>query len=83
MINFMVVFLIFEGYLANHFEILIENKVRCMFRAQITSPESASLFSSGRTSNGRSQKLQIFNSLFVLEVFPSLKQRICYKLTIR
>lgn len=44
MINFMVLFLIFEGYLANHFEILIENKVRCMFRAQITSPEPASLF---------------------------------------
>ena len=40
----MVLFLIFEGYLANHFEILIENKVRCMFRAQITSPEPASLF---------------------------------------
>ena len=58
MINVVVVFLIFEGYLANHFEILIENKVRCMFRAQITSPEPASLFFSGRTSNGSSGIIQ-------------------------
>ena len=29
-----------------------------MFRAQMTSPEPASLFSSGRTSNGRSGGIQ-------------------------
>ena len=55
MIDFLVVYLIFEGNLSNHFVILIENNVRCMFRAQITSPEPASPFSSGRTSNGRSE----------------------------
>ena len=55
MIDFLVVYLIFEGNLSNHFVILIENNVRCMFQAQITSPEPASPFSSGRTSNGRSE----------------------------
>jgi len=55
MIDFLVVYLIFEGHLSNHFVILIENNVRCMFRAQITSPEPASPFSSGRTSSGRSE----------------------------
>ena len=53
MIDFLVVYLIFEGNLSNHFVILIENNVRCMFRAKITSPEPASPFSSRRTSNGR------------------------------
>ena len=55
MIDFLVVYLIFEGNLSNHFVILIENNVRCMFQAQIMSPEPASPFSSGRTSNGRSE----------------------------
>ena len=34
MIDFLVVYLIFEGNLSNHFVILIENNVRCMFQAQ-------------------------------------------------
>ena len=55
MIDFLVVYLIFEGNLSNHFVILIENNVRCMFRAKITSPEPASPFYSGRTSNGRTE----------------------------